>query len=91
MLLKARDYEQNKHSIPYQKLQHHDPETWKKKLKMLLDRERIIAFKGHTNGLDIRKFAKQFKSSTELIENTSHCKAVGADILASPKFWVLVF
>jgi hypothetical protein len=58
---------------------------------MLLDREKIITFKGHTNGLDIRKFAKQFKSSTELVECTSHCKAIGADILAMPKFWVLVF
>jgi hypothetical protein len=58
---------------------------------MLLDRERIIAFEGHKSGLDIRKFAKQFKTSAELIDSASHCKAVGAEILATPKFWVLVF
>lgn len=38
-LMKAKDYSQNKESIPYQKLQHHDPEKWKKKLKTLFDRE----------------------------------------------------
>ena len=90
-LVKARDYEQNRHAIPYQKLQHHDPEKWKKKLKMLLDRERIISFEGHAGGLDIRKFARQFKASSELVESVSHCKAIGAEILATPKFWVLVF
>ena len=90
-LQKAREIELNKASIPYQKLQHHDPEKWKKKLKMLLDREHIIAIDGHSSGLNISKFAKQFQSSQCLIESIKHCKAVGADIMALPKFWAVLF
>lgn len=40
--LKAIDIEKNKADLPYQKLQLHDPEKWKKKLKLFLDRERLI-------------------------------------------------
>jgi hypothetical protein len=55
-LVKCREIEANKATIPYQKLQHHDPEKWKKKMKMLLDRERMIAVDGHITGaFDLRK------------------------------------
>lgn len=42
--LKAKEIEKCRSSIPYQKLQHHDPEKWKKKFKLLFDREKIISF-----------------------------------------------
>lgn len=58
-LVKCREIEANKASIPYQKLQHHDPDKWKKKLKMLLDRERIVTVEGHPIGaFDLKKAAK---------------------------------
>ena len=40
--LKAQDIAVHKADMPFQKLQLHDPEKWKKKLKMFLDREKLI-------------------------------------------------
>ena len=42
--LKAKEIEQFRSKIPYQKLIHHDPEKWKKKFKLLFEREKIISF-----------------------------------------------
>lgn len=42
--LKAKKVESEKDSMPYQRLQHHDPLKWKKKFKMLFQREKIIDF-----------------------------------------------
>ena len=41
---KAKEIESSRDSIPYAKLQHHDPEKWKKKFKMLFEREKIVSF-----------------------------------------------
>lgn len=90
-LQKAREYEINKANIPYQKLQHHDPEKWKKKLKMLLDRERLLVIDGHFAGLDLRKIGKQFKNSQSLIESVKVNRPLGTELLALAKFWVMMF
>ncbi len=42
---KCVDYTQNKSSITYSKMQFFDPEKWRKKFKLLFDRENIIDFK----------------------------------------------
>ena len=42
--LKAKKFESEKASLPYQRLQHHDPLKWKKKFKLLFEREKIIDF-----------------------------------------------
>ena len=38
------EYTQNKSSISYSKMQFFDPEKWRKKFKLLFDREKIIDF-----------------------------------------------
>jgi len=59
---------------------------------MLLDRERMISVEGHLAGnLDLKKVQKQFKDSQNLIDSVRHTKAMGAEVLASAKFWVLMF
>ena len=80
---KARDIEQFRSQIPYQKLQHHDPEKWKKKFKLLLDREKIIAFDGVNPSIDIKRMKfKGFDQITPL-------KPLGKTIIGLAKFWVL--
>ena len=81
--LKAREIEQFRSQIPYQKLQHHDPEKWKKKFKLLFDREKIIAFDGTSPSVDLKriKFAN--------IEQIKPLKSLGKTIIGLAKFWVL--
>ena len=71
--------------MPYQRLQHHDPMKWKKKFKMLFDRERIIDFgMKHKTQIDLRKFS--FNPDCQVLRPI---KPLGQDILTMAKFWIL--
>ena len=55
---KAIDIENKKSTLPFQRLQHHDPQKWKKKFKMLFDREKIVDFGlPHKKQIDLRKLS----------------------------------
>ena len=71
--------------MPYQRLQHHDPLKWKKKFKMLFQREKIIDFGlAHKTQIDLRKL--EFNPSQQVVKPL---KQLGQEILANPKFWIL--
>ena len=57
---KAREYELNKANLPYARLMHHNPDKWKMKFKMLLERERVISLdSGRSTSVDLRKLVKE--------------------------------
>ena len=88
---KACEIEQSKGAIPFQKLQHHDPEKWKKKFKMLFEREKIIAF-GKTSSymIDLKKLSFNVEQvQTETDPSPRALRPLGKDVLALSKFWVL--
>ena len=72
-------------------MQHHDPEKWKKKFKMLFEREKIIAF-GKTSSpmIDLKKL--NFNAQAANIETDPSPRALrllGKEVLQLAKFWVL--
>lgn len=78
--LRCLDYTQNKSSINYSKMQFFDPEKWRKKFKLLFDREKIIDF-----GQPIFMTMSFNQESDELLPKTN----LGREVLASGKFWLL--
>ena len=65
--MKACEVESNRDSMPYQRLQHHDPQKWRKKFKMLFDREKIIYFgPQHKHQIDLNKL--EFDACKQLLK-----------------------
>jgi len=74
------EYTSNKNSITYAKLQFFDPEKWRKKFKLLFDREKIIDFKPPlTMQMTFDQNQQQLNAKSLL----------GQEILQSGKFWLL--
>jgi hypothetical protein len=69
-------------------LQHHDPEKWKKKFKVLFDREKIIHFGQASLDLNLKRVKFSPCSSGDDVQLKS-MKPLGTEVLATAKFWVL--
>ena len=83
--VKACEIANNRDSLPYQRLQHHDPQKWKKKFKTLFDREKIIHFgPQHQTQIDLRKL--EFSAEKHVVRSK---KQLGGEILSMAKFWIL--
>jgi hypothetical protein len=82
---KAVEFKMQKAQIPYQRLQHHDPDKWRKKFKMLFEREKIIAFgKNSGSTVDLKRPKIELPPSGEDADQIypKALKPVGKEILA---------
>ena len=64
-------------------MQHHDPEKWKKKFKLLFDREKIIGFDGSNPSVDLKRVKYMG------CEKLQPLKPLGKAVIGLAKFWVL--
>ena len=87
---KAKEIESSRDSIPYAKLQHHDPEKWKKKFKMLFEREKIVSFGKQGCIVDFRRIKFSPCQQDGPLPQIKPLKSLGRDVLSLPKFWVLL-
>ena len=68
---------------------------WKKKFKLLFDREKIINFGiKHKNQIDLRRLEfspTPLSTAAQRNSNLQPLKQLGSEILSMAKFWMLYF